>query len=209
MPVTCGWEWPLGKQADMWIQMLIGISGGRADDRPWPPVGEEIEVPDHEGEDLVRARHALFVRPSFVPPPPAAPPPPAPPHPRPAEPASVVVSEPAQTAAGPKAPQVRAPEPATRNEREHPREHSPGHAPQAPKEVIAPPAPPAAPVPPAATAAAVAPEPAVAAEEPPAPPAPADPKAAWIAYAVSQGAQPDRAAMMTKADLMSRYGGRL
>lgn len=40
-------------------------------------------------------------------------------------------------------------------------------------------------------------------------PAPADVKQAWIDYAVSQGADPETAAAMTKADLMSRYGGRL
>lgn len=40
-------------------------------------------------------------------------------------------------------------------------------------------------------------------------PAPADPKQVWIDYAVSQGLSPDEAAAMTKADLMSRYGGRL
>lgn len=40
-------------------------------------------------------------------------------------------------------------------------------------------------------------------------PAPADVKQAWVDYAVSQGADPGQAAAMTKADLMSRYGGRL
>lgn len=40
-------------------------------------------------------------------------------------------------------------------------------------------------------------------------PAPGDPKQAWVDYAVASGAGPDEAAAMTKADLMSRYGGRL
>jgi hypothetical protein len=41
------------------------------------------------------------------------------------------------------------------------------------------------------------------------PPAPSGPKQSWVDYAVSQGATADEAAAMTKADLMSRYGGRL
>ena len=40
-------------------------------------------------------------------------------------------------------------------------------------------------------------------------PAPSAPKQTWIDFAVSQGATPEEAASMTKADLMSRYGGRL
>lgn len=44
---------------------------------------------------------------------------------------------------------------------------------------------------------------------PPAVPAPSEPKQAWIDYAVACGAEQDKAAAMTKADLMSRYGGRL
>ena len=47
--------------------------------------------------------------------------------------------------------------------------------------------------------------------EPAAPPAPADPKSAWIDYAISQDPKltQDKAAAMTKVDLMSKYGGRL
>jgi hypothetical protein len=41
------------------------------------------------------------------------------------------------------------------------------------------------------------------------PPAPHDAKRAWIDWAITRGADPDTAAAMTKADLMSRYGGRL
>ncbi len=43
----------------------------------------------------------------------------------------------------------------------------------------------------------------------PEPPKPADPKQAWMDYAVTQGMTEDQAGMMTKADLMSRFGGRL
>jgi hypothetical protein len=35
------------------------------------------------------------------------------------------------------------------------------------------------------------------------------PKAEWVAYAVSQGHDPDEAAALPKADLMSLYGERL
>ncbi len=43
----------------------------------------------------------------------------------------------------------------------------------------------------------------------PEPPRPSDPKQAWIDYAVTQGMDEDKAAAMSKADLMSRFGGRL
>lgn len=46
-------------------------------------------------------------------------------------------------------------------------------------------------------------------EDPATAPAPNAPKQAWIDYAVSQGADVHAAGNMTKADLMSRYGGRL
>jgi len=62
---------------------------------------------------------------------------------------------------------------------------------------------------PAATAAGPLPPPPPPEPEPPAAPGPADPKAEWIDYAVSRGADPDMAGRMTKADLMSKYGGRL
>ena len=147
----------------MRIRMLIAISGGRADDRAWPPAGAEIDVPDGEGNDLLRGGHAVYVGPSA---PPSLPPvpPPLPPLPVPPEPAALV-SEPAATAAGPVVPEPAAPEP----------------------------------------------EPAAEPELPVAP-GPADPKNAWIEYAVSKAKTPaeaDAAARMSKADLMSRYGGRL
>jgi hypothetical protein len=40
-------------------------------------------------------------------------------------------------------------------------------------------------------------------------PGPSAPKQAWIDFAIGQGADPATAGAMTKADLMSRYGGRL
>lgn len=44
---------------------------------------------------------------------------------------------------------------------------------------------------------------------PPKPPWSNRPKAEWVAYAVSQGHDPDEAAALPKADLMSLYGERL
>jgi hypothetical protein len=52
-----------------------------------------------------------------------------------------------------------------------------------------------------------APEPAE--EAVPEPPRPADPKPDWVDYAVTRGMAPEKAALLSKADLMSRYGGRL
>ena len=51
----------------MRVRMIIGISGGRHDGREWPAAGHEIDVPDHEGDDLIRARHAIYVGPSEAP----------------------------------------------------------------------------------------------------------------------------------------------
>lgn len=50
----------------MWVRMIEGISGGRHDGTPWPPKGGLLQVPDWEGEQLVRGQLAM----------PAAPPPP-------------------------------------------------------------------------------------------------------------------------------------
>jgi hypothetical protein len=177
----------------MRIKMLTHISGGRADDRPWPPANTEIDVPDHEGKDLIRGRLALYVRPSDPPPPAPSPPPPGP-LPVPAEPAAVMVSTPAQTAAGPVPPPEPDPEPEPEPDREtvfrDDVEKAVEQLPSVPEPE------PAADVPPD-------PEPA------PEPPAPSDPKPAWIDYAVIRGADRGIATAMTKADLMSRYGGRL
>ena len=37
----------------MIIQMIYQMSGGRYDDRMWPPPGVDFEVPDEEGRGLV------------------------------------------------------------------------------------------------------------------------------------------------------------
>jgi len=79
----------------MWVAMVISISGGRADGRPWPNAGYLLELPDAEGEDLIRGRMAVQVPvPQPVQAPVSAPPPAAPPVQAP-------VSAPPQTAAGP------------------------------------------------------------------------------------------------------------
>jgi len=46
-------------------------------------------------------------------------------------------------------------------------------------------------------------------DDDPDPPRPSDPKQDWVAYAQSRGMSPVTAAAMSKADLMSRFGGRL
>jgi hypothetical protein len=46
-------------------------------------------------------------------------------------------------------------------------------------------------------------------EPPEEPPNPHDIKQRWIDYAVARGEPPEVARDMTKADLMSKYGGRL
>jgi hypothetical protein len=174
----------------MIIAMTITTSGGRHDDRPWPPAGVPLEVEDWEGEALVAQHNAVdltgqVTRDQLAPgsrlPETAYITPPAP------------VSEPALTASGP----VREdppPEP-----REPPPDDPPGSHPASPPDELlrehlatdddrqdSPPEP-------------VQDD----------PPKPADPKQDWIDYAVSQGMGADQAAAMTKADLMSRFGGRL
>jgi hypothetical protein len=161
-------------QDRMWIRTFISPAGGRHDDRPWPPIGSELDVPAWEGQDLIRANHAVFLR--WVEE--------AVPDPVPAVP---VVSEPAQTAAGPLTEPVIVPDP------------EPVIVPEPePEPVIVPEPEPE----PSRSVSDVPPEPAEA-------PAPSDPKQDWIDYAVSQGADAAEAARQTKADLMSRYGGRL
>jgi hypothetical protein len=88
-----------------------------------------------------------------------------------------------------------------------------GHAYRVASPVQAPPPPPPpAPAPeqeaPAVVEETSPPEPEEPADDAPAP-APADPKAAWVAYAVSQGASQAEAESLTKNQLQSAYGGRL
>lgn len=139
----------------MIIAMITHMSGGRYDDRPWAPPGVPFEVPDEEGEGLIRWHHAVWIADSAAPViAPAVP---------------VPVSLPAETAAGPVPAEAAG---------------VPGDGSSLFEQM---------------GGTITGPE----------PPKPADSKAAWIAYAVSQGAQEDDAAAMTKIDLMSRYGGRL
>lgn len=140
----------------MIIAMVTSMSGGRYDDRQWPPPGIPFEVPDEEGEGLIRWHHAVKLADS---------PAPVPEHVT----APAPVSLPAETAAGPV--------PAEPEFRE--------------------------------TAAAKIAE-ALALAEREEPPKPSDPKADWVEYAVrAKGADPDVAFRMSKADLMSRFGGRI
>jgi hypothetical protein len=75
-----------------WVRVFISLSGGRHDGRVWPPLGPdgsaELDVPEWEMHDLVRAHHAEFLR--WAEDPAEAAPEPV-----------TVVSEPSATAAGP------------------------------------------------------------------------------------------------------------
>lgn len=161
------------------VRMLVGVSGSRHDGRPWPVAGSEITVPGWEAEDLIRAQIAVD--------------------------------------AGQADDEPEVPEPAVSDSR--PQSQIDGEALAAaqyqPERPLPVPPPEVSPLAEVSGVAEVAgspePEPEQAAEpeQPAAPPAPSAPKQSWIDYAVSQGATADEAASMTKADLMSRYGGRL
>lgn len=137
----------------MWIEMVMHMSGTRANGEKYPPGFTPFLVEDWEGEHLIRGGCARQI----APPPGRAQAPvavPAPPAPEP----PVPQSEPSPTAAGPE-PQAAEPEPEPEPDARRP--------------------------------------------------APSDPKQAWVDYAVAQGLDWDTASRMTKADLQSRYGGRL
>jgi hypothetical protein len=185
----------------MLVRMRIGISGHRNGER-WPPVDATLDVPDAEGADLIRAELAApygkdaealwdMLRDDFEGPRPG--------HPSKLDgrPASQVEGERlAAEALAADAVPGDVPEPpgyldagddgAEAGAGDDGAEAGAGDDDQVqePGE------------PDAVTPAPVA-------------PGPAAPKAAWIDWAVSQGADQDKAAAMTKADLMSRYGGRL
>lgn len=74
-------------------------------------------------------------------------------------------------------------------------------------QYVQPPPQPEAPATPADVSRETAPE--QADHDVPEPPRPADQKQDWVDYAVARGLAADKAAAMSKADLMSRYGGRL
>lgn len=160
----------------MWIELINGMSGTRANGDRYPPMFTPFQVADWEGENLVRAEVARRVAaPAIVPPEPL----PVPAHAMPPEPARAPAQEPAQDTGRsftPEDAQEPAPEPAYVDARESAQE----------------------------SAWETAPGPAQSRR-----PVAADPKQAWIDHAISQGADPDTAARMTKADLQSRYGSRL
>jgi len=174
----------------MLVRMLIHISGGR-NGVPWPPANETIEVPDDEGAGLIQAeiavasgKDAKAVMDRL-----AEQPTPGHPSKLDARPPSQVEGE--KLAAEAAVEQENAPA-AT----EEPPGELPSLAPDVADQDEAGGA---------GNAEDGAAEPAPVAEAP----GPSAPKQAWIDYAISTGASPDAAAAMTKADLMSRYGGRL
>jgi hypothetical protein len=191
----------------MIIAMLISMSGGRDDDRPWPGVNLPFEVTDIEGEGLVRWGNAQNLTAQGwtldkIPP-----------HMR--LPGTVHVSAPgpvslpAGTAAGP-----------ADNPPAPPADNPPAPDPPLPRVHDLPEDPrPASMTQPVDTEMLGVDDddPGVDGEpddDPPERPKPADPKQAWIDYAVSGAPVADRipepqASGMSKADLMSRYGGRL
>jgi hypothetical protein len=51
----------------MIIQMILQMSGGRYDDRSWPPPWTDFEVPDEEGRGLIDSGVAAWVADRAVP----------------------------------------------------------------------------------------------------------------------------------------------
>jgi hypothetical protein len=176
----------------MLIRMLTHISGGR-NGVPWPPAGGTIEVPDDEGASLIRAdiavasgKDAKAVMDQLAE------------QPTPGHPSKVDARPPSQVegerlAAEAAAAQEAAPAVASSAE-------PPGELPSLAPDVAGQDE---------AGGAGNAEEDAAESSPVAEAPGPSAPKQAWIDYAVSTGAGPDTAAAMTKADLMSRYGGRL
>jgi len=37
------------------VKMLVDVTGTRGDGQPWPARGEEVDVPDDEGADLIKS----------------------------------------------------------------------------------------------------------------------------------------------------------
>lgn len=176
----------------MRVRMLYYISGGRHDGTRWPDPQREspfIDLADWEGRDLIRGGMAVIAQ---------------------ERPAPVRAYEdepvpPAGTSA------VIRPEDSTVHEPapSEPPVHRGLGAPQPElsaelsSQVTPPPVSP--PAQPAGIIETIAPGDAQSGEAP----VPAAPKQAWIDWAITQGATEDGANGMTKADLMSRYGGRL
>lgn len=177
----------------MKVRMRYQMSGGRHDGQPWPALNGTIDVPEWEARDLIRAEIAVpadsaskEVAGELAE------------QPTPGHPSKIDVRPPSQIEGEELAAQAAAEQgdPAAVAESSEPSGELPslardvagldeaggdGNAAQD-----------------AAESSSVAGS-----------PGPSAPKAAWIAYAISQGADEDTTAAMTKADLMSRYGGRL
>jgi hypothetical protein len=176
----------------MLVRMLLQVSGGR-NGVPWPPENETIEVPDAEGADLIRAevavaagKDAKAVMDRL-----AEQPVPGRPSKLDARPPSQIEGE--ELAARAAAEQGDPPAVAATEE-------PPGELPSLAPDVADKDE---------AGGAGNAEEDAAESSPVAEAPGPSAPKQAWINYAISTGADPDKAAAMTKADLMSRYGGRL
>lgn len=177
----------------MIVRMLTHISGGR-NGVPWPPANETIEVPDDEGADLIRAelavaggRDAKAVMDKL-----AEQPTPGHPSKLDARPPSQIEGE--ELAAQAAAEQGDPPAVAATPE-------PPGELPSLAPDVAG-----------QDEAGGTGNAGEDAAESSPVAetPGPSAPKQAWIDYAVNvHGADVHAAGSMTKADLMSRYGGRL
>ena len=192
------------------VTMIVNLSGGGPGGRDWRdfPAGASLDVEDWEAEDLIRIGLAVAGpeggEGASAAPEPEAEAPAAESEPgagAPAEPAEYedgtgvsplaevsVLAETSGTAAGATDLEPEPPAPAP----------EPEPAPPEPEQL-----PDEAPVSPEPPTDGNNPEP------PPLAPAPHQNKQAWIDWAISQGADPDTAHNMTKADLMSRYGGRL
>jgi hypothetical protein len=180
------------------VRMQDHISGGRWDGREWPPANGTIEVPEWEAKDLIAGRLAVpaggSTGGSAAPVQQAE----APAH---SEPGAGAAAAPSQLPGRP-------PEPAQSAVPVAPPQVSPLAEVSALAEVGGKVG--AQPEPQPQPEQAPAEEETVAAEAiPPGPPSPSDVKQKWIDYGISQGGEPDAVAAMTKADLMSRYGGRL
>ncbi|SRR5260370_27039621 len=83
----------------MIVQMTLNMSGSRYDDRPWPPAWTDFEVPPWEGDGLIRAGMAKFIRMAAKEAPLRGP-----------DAETATVSVPAETAAGPLGPQTLRPD---------------------------------------------------------------------------------------------------
>jgi hypothetical protein len=184
------------------VRMLQYISGGRHDGRDWPDPQRgdgEIEVPEWEARDLLAGRLAVpaggGAGSSAAPAPQAE----APVQHEPGAGAAAVPPEPAPVPP-PEVSAVTEVSPVAEVAGE--RQALPGTPPEAPAAVAGVPD------------AAALPEPEPVAETvmeelPAGPPNPHDIKQRWVDYAVTRGEDPEIARDMTKADLMSKYGGRL